>query len=77
MAERKTTIQASQLRGLSKGSTYRFSADVALELELYGLIRKYGSQRQVIEQSLLEFFERHPIPNDLREAALLILNGVD
>ena len=77
MAVNRTAVHRKRLQGLSKGSTYRFSPDIAFELELYGLVRKYGSQRQIIEQSLFEFFDRHPIPSELRDAALLILNGVD
>ena len=73
--KRQTASQT--LRGLSKGSTYRFSPEIALELELYGVIRKHGSQKDIVEQSLAEYFERNPIPKKLRDAAMMILEGVE
>ena len=63
------------MKGLTKGATYRFSPDVALELELYSKVGRYGSQKAIIEQSLEEFFAKNPLPKRLREAALLIIEG--
>lgn len=71
----KQEFTSTSLRGLSKGSTYRFSPQIALELELYGIIRTHGSQKDIVERSLAEFFKRNPIPKKLREAALLIVGG--
>ncbi len=64
-------------RGLSKVASYRFSPEVAIELEVYGVARRFGSQRQIIERSLEEFFSRNPLPEKLRMAAITVLEGVD
>ncbi|MCS7466297.1 hypothetical protein NZK35_06360 [Stieleria sp. ICT_E10.1] len=62
-------------RGLSKVASYRFSPEVALELEVYGVARRFGSQRDIIERSLEEFFLRNPLPEKLRLAAITVLEG--
>lgn len=64
-------------RGLSKVASYRFSPKVALELEVYGVARRYGTQRDIIERSLEEFFARNPLPEKLRHAAITVLEGGD
>ncbi|MEM7316822.1 MAG: hypothetical protein AAF497_27125 [Planctomycetota bacterium] len=64
-------------RGLSKVASYRFSPEVALELELYSVARRFGSQRDIIERSLEEFFSRNPLPEKLRDAAITVVEGVE
>ena len=70
-------LRGVAIRGLSKGSTYRFNPEIALELEVYGMTKKFGSKNEIIERSLAEFFRRHPVSDRIREAALLILGGGD
>jgi len=72
MAVKKKNVE-SLLSGLSKGATYRFEPQTALELEVYGVIKKYGSKKQIVEDALLLFFKKNKIPPKLREAAILIL----
>lgn len=72
--ESRKRVNNARLRGLSKGCTYRFSPDVALELELYGLVQRYGTRKQIIERSLNEYFRQNPLPKKLRDAALLIVD---
>jgi len=72
MATKKRSME-SLLRGLSKGSTYRLDPETALELEVYGVIKKYGSKKQILEDSLKLYFKKHTIPSRLRQAAIMIL----
>ena len=68
-----TKIRTGQLKGLSKANSFKFSPEVALELEVYGMVQKYGNRKEIIEESLTQFFKCNPMPKKLREAALLIL----
>lgn len=73
MARKQGARTKASVPGLGKSSTYTFSPELALELELYGTIKKHGTKKDIIEQSLSEFFDRNPLPKRLREAALLII----
>lgn len=72
MATKKRSFE-SLLSGLSKGATYRFEPKTALELEVYGVIKKYGSKKKIVEDALDLFFKENKISPKLREAAILIL----
>ena len=70
----------ADLRGLSRGATYRFDPHVARELELYTAVRSLGgiepaTQRGIVERALVEWFERNPISKRHRTAAEVLMNG--
>ena len=73
MADR--TKERPKARGLTKKSTYEFQEDVALELQLYDRVGKWGSQKGIVEESLREWFKRNPIPKKLRDAAFVLLEA--
>lgn len=65
-------------RGLSRGATYRFDPHVARELELLTTVRSLGgiepaTQRGIVEQALVEWFDRNPISKKQRTAAELLM----
>jgi len=49
--------------------------ETAFELEVYAKINKYGSKKQILEDSLQMFFKKHKVPTNLREAAILLIEA--
>jgi len=70
MATYKRSL-GSSLKGITKGSTLRFSPEVALELAVYG---KAGhQQKDVIEKALRDYFDKNPLPKKVRDSAMVVL----
>lgn len=71
MAAKKTKFEG--VINLPKGSTYSFERERALKLEVYATVKKFGSKKKILEDSLDLFFKKHNISEDLWNAGLLIL----
>ena len=55
-------------RGLTKGATIRFCANVSHELEVYGAVLGW-TQRRILEEALSLFFKANPLKKKERESA--------
>jgi len=68
------------VRGLTRGATYRLEPHVAAELAVYQAVRTLGgiepyTQVGMVEEALLDWFKKHPVGKKQREAALLLMES--
>ena len=69
------TKKPPHAKGLTKKETYELSANVALELQVYDRVGKFGSKKGIVEDSLQDWFKKNPIPTKLRNAALTLIEA--
>lgn len=73
----RSKIQFPSRSRQTRQKNYRLSEPIAYELEVQAAVRRLdaeaNSQRSIIERALADWFAKHPLAKDLRQAAELLI----